>query len=262
MNTNNVKYLLNGTAVELFKTIEEGFLVQNIFEYNRGDEMEIMVDDNIYFVDKVFDLAPTSIQDQRIFTLDKKISELEAKRDLVYSQIVEVNKKEKEVLDKFKKIEQLKRLEDLIDKKITHLVYTDYGLEIYEFDHKENKSDDYQRGKESIKLITLFGNSDGDLSWGINSYKDGSGSYKTIYPANSYEEALQIVQTIIDKYDYEKEKYKIGMIVCAAKKYNLKISESLVSLEKELIITNYKHTMEECEKKALECKEKIAAINN
>ena len=79
MELDNVKYLLNGTAVQLFKTIKEGFLVKNIFEYNRGDEMEIMVDENIYFVDKVFDLAPTSIQDQRIFTLDKKISELEAK---------------------------------------------------------------------------------------------------------------------------------------------------------------------------------------
>lgn len=52
---------------------------------------------------------------------------------------------------------------------------------------------------EDLKLISVFGRSGGDLSYRINNYSDGSGSWTTIHPAKTYDEALEKAQFCLDK---------------------------------------------------------------
>lgn len=83
----------------------------------------------------------------------------------------------------------LNRLVTFISGDFTHVVTSDYlGLEIKLF----NDVLHYERGE--MKLLTVFGKSDGKLNYRINEYSDGSGSSnKMCVPFTSYEEALEYI---------------------------------------------------------------------
>lgn len=55
-----------------------------------------------------------------------------------------------------------------------------------------------QRYEKELKLVTLFGDTKGNLEFRINQYMDGSGSYCECYPCLSREEADQTVQLIFN----------------------------------------------------------------
>ena len=46
------------------------------------------------------------------------------------------------------------------------------------------------RRYEAIKLLSVFGKSGGNLEYGINEYRDGSGDYHQCYPFTNYEDAI------------------------------------------------------------------------
>ncbi|MBE3122227.1 MAG: hypothetical protein IMZ58_08495 [Thermoplasmata archaeon] len=235
----NIKYLFNGQAVNVCEKVESGFLVQDVYD---ADD-ETMVDERIYLVDIVYDNAPTVKMDERIAELDKKIENLEQRRSELNRQIVEINKTEKTRIDKYKKYEQLKNLDAFIDGKITHLLMTDYRIEIIEWGSKESKCD-YDH--KDLKLCVLFGCSNGNLEWRINAYHDGSGSYKTFVPCCSYEEAVQKAQEYVDLCSKEEKKssYMAGNLIEAAKKYPITIPKEMsewyyketgINLNKQLV---------------------------
>jgi|GEM_PF-7124021 len=88
-------------------------------------------------------------------------------------------------------IPALSRIQDFIDGKVTHFVREQYdGLEIIP-QSRSGKPDHYGRVPQEFKLLTLYGSSQGDLSWKIHDYNDGSGCGRyTCIPCTSYEEAL------------------------------------------------------------------------
>jgi hypothetical protein len=50
---------------------------------------------------------------------------------------------------------------------------------------------------KSLRLLTLFGDTKGDLQWRINRYSDGSGSSNIeVFPCHNEEEAIAIVRQL------------------------------------------------------------------
>jgi len=96
-------------------------------------------------------------------------------------------------------------LKSMMCGEYTHVVFPQY-LEIKEWDHKLfTRCDDYQRNQfESLRLISLFGNWNKRLSlnWKVNTYQDGSGSWSSIIPCKSLEEAIETARGIVDAQDY------------------------------------------------------------
>lgn len=115
----------------------------------------------------------------------------------------------------------LRYIDDFIGGKITHYVFIPkYGanLEILPI----QKTKDRDGWSDKFKLLTLFGCSDGSLSWEINKYVDGSGSSQTVIPARSQEEAEDqaknhLLQSIADDTyaDWDKvlQARKIGLAI-------------------------------------------------
>lgn len=111
--------------------------------------------------------------------------------------------------------DQLETLVNFLTGRITHILKLDYYPRITKFDDTAviTESWGYNTSVEGIKLISLFGNSKGDLTYKINNYKDGSGNYVTIYPHTSYESALAQAQEVFDKNceDYIKNDIDFGI---------------------------------------------------
>lgn len=92
---------------------------------------------------------------------------------------------------RLKRHKGLSRLDDYLGGRITHYVEYGYGPpEIVAFE--DTKTDDLGHGRDKLKLLTLFGGTNGDLTWGLNRWSDGSGCNRTVIPCTSYDEAREV----------------------------------------------------------------------
>ena len=98
---------------------------------------------------------------------------------------------------------QLETLKAFMAGEITHLFVAGYSPEIISWkdSDKSYQADSFYRHArlEGIKLVSLMGSSDGDLSYRLHQYRDGSGGSTTVYPAKSYEAALAMAQAQLDE---------------------------------------------------------------
>lgn len=99
--------------------------------------------------------------------------------------------------------EQLTRLYDFLSGKITHFfLASTYEPKIFTWEDNDLYQEDFSsrriRPPEAMKLITLYGRSDGSLTFMLNRYSDGSGYNMSIIPCRSYDEALKEAQALLD----------------------------------------------------------------
>lgn len=99
---------------------------------------------------------------------------------------------------------QLETLKNFMAGQITHLFVSGYSPEIISWmdsDKVYDANSFYHHARlDGIKLVSLMGKSDGDLSYRLHEYRDGSGGCgKTIYPTTSYEAALAMAQAQLDE---------------------------------------------------------------
>lgn len=131
-------------------------------------------------------------------TITRRRVELEAVR--MERQALDAELKERQ--KRFIAHAQLNLLDDFIAGKITHLVIDDtaYGINI----QTAEKALDYQDGDrwvkhKKLKLLSLYGDSKGDLTWGLSSYSDGSDNgQKRVIPCTSYEAAVVAATALIE----------------------------------------------------------------
>lgn len=192
----DIKYLKDGTAVYVIETTSKGLLVETLYDCGNGGEFS-SDSDHPFIVSEVFTAAPTMVKDKRITELDAKIKEMEAQR----SELAKLDRESKEALLTAQKrlsvVDKLAPLFDYLEGKITHYVSYNYGsLIITPFEKAGYADSDYRdrEGKiDHLKLLTLFGGSNGELNWKLNVYKDGSGHNTIVYPATSYGQAIEII---------------------------------------------------------------------
>jgi hypothetical protein len=96
--------------------------------------------------------------------------------------------------------EKLKLLDDWIGGNITHLLHVQRFSPFKITEAKDETTDDGDRysRKKKLKLLTLWGSSDGDLQWNIGQYSDASGGTSQIIPFGSYEAALDHVRAAVE----------------------------------------------------------------
>jgi hypothetical protein len=113
----------------------------------------------------------------------------------------------------------LKHLETLLNYltgEFTHFVVGSHKPEIKTFEEVFLSGDD--RDGRALKLLSLFGDAAGNLTWRTNQYQDGSGRTTTTYPFTSEQDAIEKLDEIIgelgDRFtDYEidlKSKYGLS----------------------------------------------------
>jgi hypothetical protein len=93
--------------------------------------------------------------------------------------------------------ESFKTLSMFLSGEITHLVYMGYNYKIVDF-MSAISSDKNETYDQELKLLSLFGRSNGDLSWSIGQYSDHSGSFKRAIPCASFVQAKNVLCSYIN----------------------------------------------------------------
>ncbi len=197
-------YMRDGSMVEyLGQMSDKRHVACQLVEIETYDGRET-VPGGIVFASELFAKPPVEHRSQEVAALEAKVSELEKRKSALYANCLSAEQEIRVRLDKLKRYAGLELLEDLIDGKITHFVVceSEYGIDLKiktaaETIEKGGSSDD--GWDKSLRLVTLFGKSNGDLQWKVNRYYDGSGSHKTIWPCRSEDEAQKTIAAIYQK---------------------------------------------------------------
>ena len=136
---------------------------------------------------KLFDKPPRGKRIAEIAELNAKISAAHAELATLTKDIREAEAAGKERLAKLAQHEQLKRLEDFMDGKITHYVIADYGPPNIVALAEAN----VEQFDKHLRLLCLFGTPGRTLEWKLNRYSDGSGCYYYVFPCCGIEEAKE-----------------------------------------------------------------------
>lgn len=240
-----IKYLTSGQAVNVISELPEGHLVKDIFESEEGQYCgETRFEDETLHAK-----PPVQVWEKRVVELEQKITELNEEKAKLFKSVEETKKALLPVFEKSKRYAQLARLEDFLDGKITHYVqYSGYGsIDIIPF-----KDAVYEESRHTghLKLLTLFGESGGDLQWKISCYHDGSGGQTNVWPATSLEEANQIAMKLISdamettkdkpRHDILKEAQRLGVTVPVA--YELPIVGEIATNQQRIYDEHQKHS--------------------
>lgn len=97
---------------------------------------------------------------------------------------------------------QLDLLKKVISGQITHVFIAGYSPEIFQWEEGDKTYDiDTYHGRmqvDGIKLLSVYGYSDGNLTYRLHTYRDGSGGSDQVFPVCSYAEALKLAQAECD----------------------------------------------------------------
>jgi hypothetical protein len=208
MKTENYKYTNDGKKVAVVgKLNSREWIVTEIFVAPDGSE----IPSGESFIEKSLHDAPlVSWKEQELNKLEKryksereewecKIETSERALKQKYDILYEKSKGLQQLISNLEKPEsrlEFIRFLDFLSGRIKWLVIDGYPPKIVEFE--KYPIDTTWRGRcDGIKLVTLFGNSKGSLSYRINEYSDGSGGSTNIYPYTCYEDAFEKFREIV-----------------------------------------------------------------
>ncbi len=162
------------------------------------DEDGETFDCELLAVDKLFDTPPVAkyheeAQELRIqkATLRTEIRGLRTELHKLREDAACAEKSAGEQMARLKQHKTLARIEEFLAGEITHYVeYSDWGPPcIVALEDATCNCDDRCR---DLRLLSLFGRTDGDLEWRLGRYSDGSGTSDNVFPCTSLDEAKAI----------------------------------------------------------------------
>lgn len=191
-----IVYDTRGRKGRLMAYGDAGPLVCVIMNVETGDGLE-EYDGDIEPWPELFRKTPTAVLDERVAGLSKEIQELSAKK---LALLAEERQAQADITARRARITQhaqLKLLDDYIAGKITHYVQTSQYQSVLSIIAVKDCKNDYSN---SLKLLTLYGKANGDLSWRLSHYADGSGrNDQEVYPVCSLQEAMIKARAIFDE---------------------------------------------------------------
>jgi hypothetical protein len=111
--------------------------------------------------------------------------------------------------------------------EVKYYVIADYTPKIIK---AEDLSEMYDR---HLRLLSIFGEDDGTLTYGLGAYHDYSGSHKTIYPFRTHEEAVAKLTEVV-----KDAKYISRELYAMAEQYGITLDAEKVELFKASLLKN------------------------
>jgi len=254
----NQKYLLNGQAVHVVEQLSTGFLVENIYTDNSDEENEFIGSDKPYFVDAVFDNAPTEKLDKQVAILNEKIAELTAKRNEVQKEVWASEKTLTERKSLFKNYNDpaIALLENYLEKKITHFVLKHYsGVSI----HERKKVFHYESEMQIYFSMSLNSNKIEYKTYA--KVCDNDRNDYVCYPCCSYEEAHLIAGKVFEEIWNERSGSYKENFIRSAEKLNIPIPDFYIQNIKDEKIKSIERNIKDYEEKLIKERKALMDIN-
>lgn len=197
----DVAYTIAGNKVEVQAVTTDGrYAVAPLLMWDGQDYEAEPILGATEFVDRLSKSVPTRVKVAEIAKMDEEIAGRKAELQSVRDEIAKATAERRGLVEKLKQVPVLRRIDDYIEGRFTHLVLLSrYGSDVVVKELKAALSDDGKLYSGDLRLLALLGNRSGDLSWGLNTYKDGSGDYRGVLLCQSLEEANQEASIVVAK---------------------------------------------------------------
>ena len=193
---------------------------------------------------------------------NKWLPKIKEETEKFKSEYIKVNKKHTLLVNKAKEYEkttncsEFETIRQFLQGEIKYVVVEEY------FGYKILSLEDILLYEGSLKLLTLFGKAGCGLSWNLNRYSDGSGTYKMLYPCTTKEAAINKLDELIGERIKERTEFCITKeMLIAQREYNLSnpTVEQRVNFCDRLIVKEQKK-IQEYKDKIVESEEQIKKI--
>lgn len=265
-NAGDEVYDIHGRAASYIALTGGGHVVEPIYEDEDSGEPSFGRPETW---NQVFTAPPTQKLHAEVAEIQQKIAEAQQQLHAVREQRRLEDAEYAARAGLRKQFAQLQQLDDFIAGKITHFVVLDdynRAVQIQEFGSFIKANED--RYERKLRLVSLYGASNGDLSWHIDRYSDGSGSNGRsgyCWPATSYEDALTKAQAWLDKAyakwkggtGYERN-YSLAYVECA-KRLGLSVPDDMVQHASELAAAATERAIESARQEVEKAKARLDA---
>lgn len=269
-NQGDVCFTVDGRKVEFIAEADGEFVVRTFVSHSWEDD-ESEYPGSVVQVESLFEHPPTEVYDKAMNEKQSALDALELKRATLAASVKDL---ERGIADRkavFSKHKSLDLLEDFIAGRITHVLVGNYGLEVKPIDYALKTSDSgHQR---NLRLVTLFGDSKGDLNWRMSYYSDGSGSSSYhMLPFLSEADAIAagagVALQSIAKWRKGENPYTGGWdfncglegAISFLERYDLEVPEDAKKHIRDSAIERLKKVVAETEKNLLEDQNKLNAL--
>ena len=258
-----------GQMVELIAITTDGqYVVSELIEFDDFEETRTFPG-KIVLEHAIFTDPPRYKVDEELMALREESRKLESMNSRSRSSAINAEYDVRQRLDKLKKYKGLELIEELIEGRITHVLIEEYAdYEIKTFVDAFNPEDDYSR-RDGLKLLVLFGKSNGDMTWQLNQYCDGFGSKKRIIPCLSEADAVdrrkfEIEQMLLDRFSQMElnnnyQGYFALGVKCAIK-YGVPVSDEMLTVYRKIEIARKTTERAKLENSLAVTMAKIAAL--
>jgi hypothetical protein len=258
----DICYTIDGCEVEYIASLGNGYAVREIIECDE-DESGI---GNLIEVREVFENPPHHKYNTEIATLKKEIESLRASKSSLERECRIAKENEAERKSRIMQNAALERIDNFLLGKFTHFVFYRYGVKVMSFDEAiRYKESEYDRVPKGMKLLSLFGKTNGNLEWQLSRYSDGSGSPDEVIPCSSLEDAKNIAKEKIDGfYDAwrldKRNDYYMTSAAESAQKLGFEVPPDIAAHIKAKAIEELLKQVESAEKSFNEAKAKLEAV--
>lgn len=259
-----IVYTKDGQEVEYIAALEGDHVVGVMFEREEGEPYR----GEPFIVSMVYATAPTPRYEKRIVDLRAEIETLEDQKRTLEREKRALQEGD---LDRKKRVMQhaaVARIDDFLAGKITHFVYHQYEYRITSREEAlAYKQSDYEKIPTGVKLLTLFGKTNGDLEWQLWHYSDGSGNPREVIPCFSEEEAKGVLRNKMEeayaKWRAEpKSLYYAEIAVKAAKQYGFEVPEDVADAVKQESVKSRTESRDKAKKAFDEAEVALAEAQN
>jgi hypothetical protein len=255
----------DGRRVELLAITTDGaYVVNQVLRFEDYDGSYGYGRGETTFEEELWKKAPVAVIDAEIAVAETKLRDAERLCSEKLSQALNAEREIKDRLAKLAKYKGLEHLEDFIDGRFTHMVLHSYGD--YEIKTKDAALDQGDRYDKRLRLLSLYGDTNGDLAWGLNRYRDGSGNSEHVIPCLSVEEAREKVRELCEA-DIDgwrsgaKNAYALSRAVSSLKKAGLPVDDDVIAADIHSQSQALAKEVEEKEKALNVVKARLAALH-
>ncbi len=208
---------------------------------------------------------PRALYDADIEVLQQRKDELINENARLVAQQAELKREAEKRIDRLQQHEALSLLEAFLEKQITHLV-VDRHSEIT-IEPATVEMEDKKPG--GLRLISLYGDTKGDLSWRVSSYQSQHGSELNIFPARGLEEAQQLARIHVNRQIREKHlkpsewklnPWTLNGLMKNAERFGVDVPDEMRAALREHMIKNARAGVTEAENKAAAARAHLAGL--
>jgi hypothetical protein len=218
-STGDTVYLESGERALFVCAHGQGFIVEPLY----GEDEEEFPD-GVKSADRVYAEPPVAKKSEDIIRLDAKIDEKRNELHALQAEVRAAQKEQGELRKRLSVHAALARVDDWLAGRMTHFV----KISEYERIEPVTKAELLKEEDRSsdLRLVCLFGKTDGNLQWRVNRWRDGSGSWTDILPFANYEDAFTFCAAEIPKrLETADDGYRRDNLVESARKLGLAIDQ-------------------------------------